>query len=46
MLNAALFIEAMMWKQSMCLVNKEDLAYAYNGIVLIHIIKGSNFSTT
>lgn len=27
-------------------VNKEDLAYAYNGIVLIHIIKGSNFSTT
>ena len=27
-------------------VNKGDLAYAYNGIVLIHIIKGSNFSTT
>ena len=27
-------------------MNKEDLAHSYNGIVLIHIIKGSNFSTT
>lgn len=40
MFTAALFIKAKKWKQPKCLsVDKQNVVYAYNGIVFSHIKK-------